>query len=80
VGSTVGEWVKEELPATPGARIGAFVAFGLVAILAAAGALFEMLYYTATPALGPATLGTVVGIIGALIAFFVWGLTAPANE
>jgi len=71
-----------DVPETPErtARLSAFAVFGLVAIVAAAGALFEMAYYTTTPALGGATLGTVIGICGALIAFFVWGLTAPPNE
>jgi hypothetical protein len=65
---------------TPSVRISAFTVFGLAAVLAAAGALAEMAYYTTTPALGPATLGTVVGICGALVGFFVWGLRAPPNE
>jgi hypothetical protein len=58
----------------------AFVVFGVVAVIAAVGALLEMAYYTATPALGEATLGTMIGIVGALIGFFVWGLLAPPNE
>jgi hypothetical protein len=65
---------------TPAVRLSAFTVFGMVAIAAASGALFEMFYYTTTPALAPATYGTVFGIIGALIGFFVWGLTAPPNE
>jgi hypothetical protein len=65
---------------TPTVRISAFAIFGVAAIVAAAGALFEMAYYTTTPALGPATLGTFIGICGALIGFFVWGLRAPPNE
>jgi hypothetical protein len=64
----------------PAARVGPFAAFGAVAIVAAAGALFEMEYFTANPALSGATLGTVIGICGALVGFFVWGLTAPPNE
>ena len=66
--------------ATPAAEVGAFAAFGAAAIVAAAGALFEMFYFAATPALAGATLGTVVGICGALVGFFVWGLRAPPNE
>jgi hypothetical protein len=64
----------------PTSRFSAFAVFGMVAVVAAAGALFEMAYYSTTPALGEATLGTLIGIIGALIAFFVWGLRAPPNE
>jgi hypothetical protein len=60
--------------------IGPFAIFGLVAILAAAGALLEMAYYSTAPALSGATLGTFFGICGALIAFFVWGHRAPRNE
>ena len=68
------------LSEAPAARFSAFSVFGLVAVLAAAGALFEMSYYSTSPALGSATLGTVLGIIGALIGFFLWGLSAPPNE
>lgn len=64
----------------PAVRFSAFSVFGFVAVLAAVGALFEMSYYSTSPALGPATLGTVLGIIGALIGFFLWGLSAPPNE
>jgi hypothetical protein len=63
-----------------GRRVGPFAIFGGVAVLAAVGALFEMLYYTTTPALSEATWGTVLGIVGALVGFFVWGLSAPAND
>jgi hypothetical protein len=65
---------------TPTVRISGFGIFGIAAILAAGGALFEMAYYSTSPALGPATLGTFIGICGALIGFFVWGLRAPPNE
>jgi hypothetical protein len=65
---------------TPAVRFSAFAVFGLAAILAATGALFEQLYYAVSPVLGPAVLGTFVGICGALIAFFVWGIRAPPNE
>ena len=64
----------------PASRFSPFSVFGFVAVLAAVGALLEMSYYSASPALGPATLGTFVGIIGAVIAFFVWGMSAPPNE
>jgi hypothetical protein len=57
-----------------------FAVFGAVAIVAAAGALAEMLYYSTTPALSAGTLGTLVGIVGALIAFFALGLRGPSNE
>ncbi len=57
-----------------------FVAFGLVAIAAAVGAVYEMSYYAGNSALSPGTLGTTVGIVLALGGFFVWGLRAPPNE
>jgi hypothetical protein len=67
-------------PAASRFQIGPFPAFGFVAAIAAVGALIEMAYYTTTPALGDATLGTVLGICGALIGFFAWGLKGPRNE
>jgi hypothetical protein len=57
-----------------------FLAFGLVAAAAASGAVFELSYYSYTPALAPGALGTTVGIVLALIAFFALGLRAPKNE
>jgi hypothetical protein len=76
----VGERRLTDPSETPAVRWSAFAVFGVVAVAAAVGALFELFYYTTTPALAPATLGTVIGICGALIGFFVWGLTAPPNE
>ncbi len=57
-----------------------FTIFGLAAILAAAGALFEMSYYDGSPIGSSAVFGTTLGILLALIAFFVIGLRAPPNE
>lgn len=57
-----------------------FAAFGLVAIAAAVGAVWEMSYYAGNSALSEGTLGTTVGIVIALVAFFVWGSRAPPNE
>lgn len=73
-------------PATPpppvrrATRVGPFAIFGLAAILAAAGALFEMSYYDGSPIASPSILGTTIGILLALIAFFVIGLRAPPND
>ncbi|HTT73450.1 MAG TPA: hypothetical protein VMG99_04785 [Thermoplasmata archaeon] len=71
-------------PAAPsarvGTRVGPFVAFFAVALLAAAGAVFEISYWVGLPALAPQVLGTTIGIVGALVAFFVWGWWAPGND
>ena len=68
-------------PSTPPSwGIPPFFAFGLVAIAAAIGAIWEMSYYAGNSALSPGTLGTTIGIGIALVAFFLWGLRAPANE
>ncbi len=63
-----------------GARLGPFAAFGLVALLAGVGAIFELAYWVGQPALSGGVIGTTLGIGAALIAFFVWGLRAPPNE
>jgi len=60
--------------------IGPFAAFGLVAAVAAIGAVFEMSYYAGSSALSAGALGTTVGIILALLAFFAWGVRAPPND
>jgi hypothetical protein len=57
-----------------------FLAFGLVAIAAAVGAVWEMAYYAGSSVLSPGTLGTTIGIVVALGAFFAWGSRAPPNE
>lgn len=71
---------NEPPPTGSGGGIGPFAAFGLVAIAAAVGAVWEMSYYAGNSALAPGTLATTVGIVIALIAFFVWGLRGPRNE
>jgi hypothetical protein len=81
VGGAVGE--QSVTPSSPASRpggIGPFAAFGLVAGAAAVGAIWEMSYYAGTPALSPGALGTTIGIVIALVAFFVWGMRAPAND
>ena len=60
--------------------VGPFAAFGLVAALAAVGAVWEMSYYAGNSVLSAANLGTTLGIVVALVAFFVWGSRAPPNE
>jgi hypothetical protein len=65
-------------PERPG--IGPFLGFGLVAAAAAIGAVWEMSYYAGNSALSAGDLGTTLGIVAALVAFFVWGARAPRNE
>lgn len=73
--------MTEPDPATPRSRwTGPFVAFALVAAVAAFGAVYEISYWVGVSAFTPDTIGTTLGIIGALIAFFAFGLTAPAND
>jgi tryptophan-rich sensory protein len=57
-----------------------FAIFGLVAVLAAAGAIAEALYYATSPGLSAASLGTTLGIIVAVGAFLAVGLWAPPND
>ncbi len=71
-------------PGAPSARSrgrgGPFLVFGVAALLAAIAAAFELSYYAGNAALSPSILGTFVGILVAVAAFFVWGLRAPPNE
>jgi hypothetical protein len=68
-------------PTARGSRgLSPFLAFGLVAIAAAVGAVWELAYYAGSSVLSPGTLGTTIGIVLALGAFFVWGSRAPPNE
>jgi hypothetical protein len=57
-----------------------FAIFGYALLVACSFALYEMAYYAGEPALASATIGTVGGIVVAVIAFFVIGLTGPPNE
>jgi hypothetical protein len=63
-----------------GASVAPFTAFGLVLLAAGSGALWEMAYYDGLPALFQAAIGTTLGIVVALTAFFVLGLKGPPNE
>ncbi len=73
--------MTDEVPVAPsGGGVGPFAVFGLVAIAAAVGAVWEMSYYAGNSALAPGTLATTVGIVIALVAFFAWGMRAPRNE
>lgn len=70
-----------EAPPPPAARgVGPFVVFGIVAAVAAGGAVFEISYWVGVSALSGGILGTAVGIVAAVVAFFGWGLSGPANE
>lgn len=69
-----------EVPATRTGVGGPFLAFGIAALLAAVAAIYEMAYYAGNSALSPGVLGTTLGIVIAVIAFFVWGALAPPNE
>ncbi len=60
--------------------IAPFTVFFIVAMLAAAGAVFEISYWVGVPAFAPATLPPFLGIVAALVAFFAWGARAPPNE
>ncbi len=69
--------------ATPPARrtwASPFAVFGAVAALAVGGAVWEMLYYASTPALAPASLGTTLGIVAAVVVLFILAVVAPPNE
>jgi hypothetical protein len=57
-----------------------FAIFGYVMIVASVWAVFEMAYYAGVSALGAETLGTISGVIIAVIAFLVIGIEGPANE
>lgn len=57
-----------------------FAIFGYVMILASAYAVFEMSYYAGASALGAETLGTILGVLVAIVAFLVIGISAPVNE
>lgn len=71
-----------EAPSVPRAgrrRVTPFTVFGLVAALAAAGAIWEMSYYAGTPSISPAALGTTLGVVIATAIFFVLGARAEPN-
>ncbi len=73
--------MTEAPPPAPRRRtIGPFLAFGLVAMAAAIGALYEISYWVGVSAFTSDTIGTTLGIVAALVAFFAWGLYAPAND
>ena len=66
--------------APAGRRIGPFAAFALVAAAAAIGAVWEISYWVGIPAFSSGILGTTIGIVAALVAFFAWGLSAAPND
>lgn len=57
-----------------------FAIFGYAMAVASAYAVFDMSYYAGVPALSSATLGTISGVVVAVIAFLVIGVRAPPNE
>ena len=57
-----------------------FAIFGYVMIVASVWAVFEMSYYAGVGALGAETLGTIGGVVAAIIAFLVIGTQGPPNE
>lgn len=57
-----------------------FAIFGYVMSAASVWAVFEMSYYAGVSALGAETLGTISGIVIAVIAFLVIGIQGPPNE
>lgn len=71
-----------EAPPPPSGSVWAspFAIFGYAMIVASAYAVFEMSYYAGVPALSGATLGTVAGVVIAIIAFLVLGVRAPEND
>ncbi len=60
--------------------VGPFAIFGYVMIVASIWAVFEMSYYAGVSALGAETLGTIAGVVIAVIAFLVIGIEGPPNE
>jgi len=67
-------------PDAPARGVSPFAVFGIVAGLAGAWAILEMLGYTVEPALAGPTLPTLAGILIALGAFFFFGLKSPPND
>ena len=69
-------------PGPPPARRGLspFTVFGVVAAVAAAGAIWEMSYYAGTPSISASALGTTLGVVVATVLFFVLGARAAPNE
>ena len=60
--------------------ISPFTVFGVVAAVAAAGAIWEMSYYAGTPSISASALGTTLGVVVATVIFFVLGARAAPNE
>jgi hypothetical protein len=67
-------------PSASPRALGPFVVFGVAALIAAIAAVVELSYYAGNSALAPSALGTTLGIVIAVGAFFVWGLRAPPND
>jgi hypothetical protein len=67
-------------PAIRAGPLGPFPVFLAAAVLAAAGALFEISYWVGIPANSPATVVVAAGILVAVVGFLAWGVWAPRNE
>jgi hypothetical protein len=70
----------EEAGPAESAGTSPFAIFGFAMIAASAVAMAEILYYSTTPALSAASLGTTLGIVLAVIAFVAFGLWGPSND
>jgi hypothetical protein len=82
MGSPVGEFVSAVSPSAPkeSSWSSPFAIFGFAMIAASALAIAEVSYYSTTPALSAASLGTTLGIVVGVVAFVLFGIWGPSNE
>jgi hypothetical protein len=67
-------------PTVRESRITPFTVFGVVAVAAAAWAIYQMVAWASVPAFGNSAWPTTIGILIALAIFFAVGLRAPPND